>query len=342
MEQYIKPYTKEEIARITRKRNGEEKIGDVIRTVSSEWRKDVENSTAQFIIFGVPEDIGVRANYGRAGAATAFKPAIESFLNQQNNGFLDAAEIMVLGELVVEDFMETASMLDMKDKKDLEKLRALVAELDERVTGVVRYIISNKKIPVIIGGGHNNAYGNIKGASQALEKRINVLNCDPHLDFRPLEGRHSGNGFSYAYEQGFLNRYSVLAMHEQYNNQYSIQKFQEDPQRLFYTTYESIFIREEHNFKTALAHCVGFVKDQECGLEIDLDAITNVPSSAKTSSGISPTQARQYIHYAASHLKVLYLHIAEGAPVLSHIKADNKTGKLIAYLVTDFIKACSK
>ena len=63
-------------------------------------------------------------------------------------------------------------------------------------------------------------------------------------------------------------------------------------------------------------------------------------TSAKTSSGISPIQARQYVYKCATELNAIYLHIAEGAPVLSHIKADNKTGKLIAYLMTDFMKAC--
>jgi predicted AAA+ superfamily ATPase len=37
---------------------------------------------------------------------------------------------------------------------------------------------------------------------------------------------------------------------------------------------------------------------------------------------------------------LLPLQYAEAAPVLSHIKADNKTGKLIAYLISDFIKGC--
>jgi formiminoglutamase len=78
-----------------------------------------------------------------------------------------------------------------------------------------------------------------------------------------------------------------------------------------------------------------------CGVEIDLDAITNVPSSAKTSSGISPVQARQYAYQCGNKLNTPYIHIAEGAPILSHIKADNKTGKLIAYLITDFIKGLS-
>ncbi|HOZ88539.1 MAG TPA: arginase family protein, partial [Bacteroidia bacterium] len=270
--------------------------------------------------------------------STAFKPALESFLNQQNNHFFDPATIMVLGEIFVDDLMKEASDLDLKNKQDVKKLRDLVSVVDERVSDVMHLIISAGKIPIVIGGGHNNAYGNIKGASLALNKKINVINCDPHLDFRGLEGRHSGNGFSYAYEQGFLGKYAVCCMHEQYNNQPALNKFRDDPANLFYNTYESVFVRTEIDFNTALQQCLGFVKNESCGVEIDLDAITNVPSSAKTSSGISPTQARQYVYQCGVQTKALYLHIAEGAPVLSHIKADNKTGKLIAYLVFDFMK----
>lgn len=337
----VKQYFKDDILKMTRKRSGEEKIGDAVEAVLTDWKKDLEESTARYVILGIAEDIGVRANYGRAGAATAFKPALDSFLNQQRNLFIDPSSVFVLGEVMVDDVMEAASGLDMKNKKELSQLRDLVAVIDERVSLVVEFIVSLHKIPVVIGGGHNNSYGNIKGSSVALHKKINVINCDPHLDFRALEGRHSGNGFSYAYEHGFLSKYAVLSMHEQYNNNASLEKFKEFSSDLFYNTYESVFVREDLDYKTAVDQCIGFVRGEACGLEIDLDAITNVPSSAKTSSGISPIQARQYIHQAASKLDVVYFHIAEGAPVLSHIKADNKTGKLIAYLITDFMKAHS-
>jgi formiminoglutamase len=39
---------------------------------------------------------------------------------------------------------------------------------------------------------------------------VNAINFDAHSDFRILEGRHSGNGFSYAYEEGFLKKYFIL------------------------------------------------------------------------------------------------------------------------------------
>lgn len=334
----VKVYTQEDVLKLTRKRSGELKVGEVVDATKKDWKADLEKSPAKFVIVGIPEDIGVRANYGRAGASSAFKPALESFLMQQSNSFLNAKNVFVLGEVFVDDLMEKALMYEAKDKNDMVHLRQLVALVDEKVSDVIKTIIEFKKVPIIIGGGHNNAYGNASGAFHALNKKINVINCDAHLDFRQLEGRHSGNGFSYAFKNGFINKYAVFAMHEQYNSKIALEQFKNNPEQLFYNTYESVFVREEMDFTTALKQCIGFVKNDVCGVEIDLDSITNVPSSAKTSSGISPIQGRQYVFNCAKHLNAAYLHIAEGAPVLSHIKADNKTGKLIAYLMSDFIK----
>ncbi len=335
----VKPYKKIDILRFTRSRRGEEKLGEHVDCTKNEWEDDLKNSKAKFVVVGIPEDIGVRANYGRGGADTAYKPALESFLNLQNNSFLNGETIFVLGHIEVDDLMQKAVSLDTKNSTDVNELRHLVSLVDNRVADVIKKIIELGKMPIVIGGGHNNAFGNIKGASLALNKKINIINCDPHLDFRETEGRHSGNGFSYAFEQNYLNKYSVFAMHEQYNNNNTLQKFKSHPSQLFYISYETLFVKEEYTFNTALLRCIHFVNDTTCGIEIDLDAITNVPASAKTSSGISPLQARQYIYGCAKNLNTIYLHIAEGAPVLSHIKADNKTGKLIAYLMSDFMKA---
>ncbi|MEI8136671.1 MAG: arginase family protein [Bacteroidota bacterium] len=334
----LKVYSKDLVLKLTRKRNGELKVGEVVEATKHNWRTELEESSARFVIVGIPEDIGVLANYGRAGANTAFKPALESFLIQQSNHFFNAKDIFVLGEVFVDDLMEKAASFDFKDRNDVTKLRSMVSIIDERVSEVIKIIIQFKKIPIVIGGGHNNSYGNISGTFYALNKKINVINCDPHLDFRQLEGRHSGNGFSYAFKNGFVDKYAVVAMHEQYNSKLALDQFKNNPLQLFFNTYESVFVREELDFTKAINQCIGFVKDQVCGVELDLDAITNVPTSAKTSSGISPVQARQYVFNCAKNLNAAYLHIAEGAPVLSHIKADNKTGKLIAYLISDFIK----
>jgi formiminoglutamase len=337
-------YSKKDIEQLTRKRTNETKIGEDVIVLKSEknWEEELSKSNSQFVLLGIPEDVGVKANYGRGGAHTAWKPALDSFLSQQSNTFLNGKDICVLGHVFVDDVMEKSNSLNTKNKNEMAELRKLVSVIDERVTEIITKIIACNKIPIVIGGGHNNSYPIIKACSQTLNQKINVINCDPHTDFRPLEGRHSGNGFSYAYHEHFMNNYSVFCMHEQYNTASVLTDFTDNNKHLYYSTYEDVFVRENKTFTNTLSQNINFVKQDVCGIEIDLDAITNVPSSAKTSSGISPVQARQYAYQCGNQLKVLYFHIAEGAPILSHIKADNKTGKLIAYLVSDFIKGVNE
>ncbi len=334
----LKVFTAAELKRIIRLRDGEKKLGEKVLLPGKKWQHELEKSTATFVIIGIPEDIGVRANMGRPGTHSAYKPALTAFLNQQDNFFLPAESIMVLGEVAVSDLMRRAEEAE-EQPGALNALRQLVEVLDERVSGIIKIVVAAGKVPVVIGGGHNNAYGNIRGASEALRSPINVINCDTHLDFRRAEGRHSGNGFSYAYDEGYLTRYAVLCMHEQYNNRHVLERFRDEAARLHYESFESIFVRGEKDFGKAIRNCISFIKEGFCGVELDLDAISNVPSSARTSSGIFPDQARQYVSACAGKLNCVYLHIAEAAPVLSHLKADIKTGKLIAYLVSDFMKA---
>jgi len=61
-------------------------------------------------------------------------------------------------------------------------------------------------------------------------------------------------------------------------------------------------------------------------------------SSASTPAGIRPLHARQYINLCAAHVKACYLHICEGATKMSNGSSNELTGKLISYLVSDFLK----
>src|SRR4051812_10225113 len=119
----IKVYTPETIARLTRKRELETKIGEMVTCSSTgDWLKDLSASHSRFVLLGISEDIGVRANHGRAGASTAFKPAIDSFLNQQHNLYLDGSHVFVLGEVAVDDLMSLAEKLDHHNATDLKEL----------------------------------------------------------------------------------------------------------------------------------------------------------------------------------------------------------------------------
>jgi formiminoglutamase len=82
-----------------------------------------------------------------------------------------------------------------------------------------------------------------------------------------------------------------------------------------------------------------FTRNGYSGIEIDLDVIENVLSSAISPSGFSTTQARQFIHQTAVKNKIAYLHICEGAVELENGQKSSTIGKLISYLVSDFVKA---
>jgi formiminoglutamase len=104
-------------------------------------------------------------------------------------------------------------------------------------------------------------------------------------------------------------------------------------------TYEDIFLHEKRTFTQAIAHAVDFTDDTLVGIELDVDCIEHTLSSAATPVGIIVNHARQYVHFATAQSKPAYLHICEGATRLSDGRTDVSTGKLISYLVSDFLKA---
>jgi formiminoglutamase len=342
-------YTKEDILSLTKVRRFETKLGERVKYIKKEgeWPQVLESSPAKYVLLGIPEDIGVRANHGTGGADTAWLPFLNSFLNIQSNDFLSGENILLLGHF---DFGDIKYLID-KNAYNQEELidayRHAVNIIDEEVEKMLKTIASFKKIPIVVGGGHNNAYPIIKGVAKGLHKaemlplaQINCINLDAQADFRPMEGRHSGNGFKYAEEEGFLGKYSIIGLHENYIPQNVLMEIHESP-FIQYCSYEEIFIQERLNFIQAVAHATGFTEDTMTGIELDVDCIENILSSACTPSGISALMARQYINFTATDSKVAYLHISEGACQLTDGRRDDSTGKLISYLVSDFIKANS-
>jgi formiminoglutamase len=333
-------FTTAHLSKITSHRSGEVKYGEkmVVIPKDQEVIDFLQNCEQQFVLFGIPEDIGVRANYGRPGAATAWESAIKSIANIQHNRFCKASQIVILGHLDFSEEMKLVQDLDFNKTDDRKKMHLLVELIDKEVAHLVSLIVKAGKIPIIIGGGHNNAYGNIKGTALGNGKPINAINFDAHSDFRIIEGRHSGNGFKYAYEEGFLKNYFIFGLHESYTSKSVLKELVGLEERIQFNTYDEVNIRREKNFENELQVALNFIKNDCYGVEIDLDAIPNIASSAMTLSGFSVEELRRFIYFFAKHKNASYLHIAEGAPSLDNDKNNHLTGKLIGYLITDFIK----
>lgn len=335
------PFTVTDLSKITNHRSGEIKFGEKMLTtpIDEDPILFLNSCEAKYVLFGIPEDIGVRANFGRPGTASAWECAIKSIANIQHNRFCKGSQILVLGQLEVSQDMKNVAHLNFNKVNDRTKLSQLVEKIDKEVSHIVFNIIKSGKIPIIIGGGHNNAYGNIKGTALAKGKPINAINFDAHSDFRILEGRHSGNGFSYVYEEGFLKKYFIFGLHENYTSKNVLDIIKKTDDRVRFNTYESINIRKEKEFNQEIVLALEFIETDTFGIEIDLDAIPNIASSAMTPCGFSIEQLRQFICFFGKNKNASYIHICEGAPELCYDKNNHLIGKLIGHLVTDFIKA---
>ena len=347
---HFKFYSKEDILSLTKVRRFETRLGERIQYLKpgTEWPEVLESTTAKYILLGIPEDIGVKANYGIGGADSTWLPFLSSFLNIKSNDFLTGENILLLGHFDFGDIKFLIENNAYNPEELIDAYRHAVNIIDDEVESMLKLIATHKKIPIIIGGGHNNSYPIIKGVAKGLHKaevvplaQINCINLDAHPDYAVSEGRHSGNGFRYAEEDGYLGKYCMVALHENYISQNLLMDIHNNP-FLDYISYEEIFIHERKNFIQAVAHATGFTEDSYTGVELDLDCVENVLSSACTPSGISALNARQYMNFTATDAKVAYLHICEGATQMADGRKDESTAKLISYLVSDFVKAHSQ
>lgn len=300
---------------MTSKRDGEIKMGQSLSN----------KEDAKYVIIGVEESVGVLANNGRKGAENGFTAFLSTFLDMQANETLAGDEVYILGKIIQQNIPESGFC-------------EIVEELDEFLFSVLKEYIGENQIPIVIGGGHNNAYPLIKFSADHYENPIQVVNLDAHADYRPLEGRHSGNSFSYAFHNGFMDKYYVLGLHQRYNSQLILNNLRTDDH--YYTFHEQYLLGDRNYYDDFLTWCeILTVANKYIGIELDLDAIERMPSSASSPVGISIDLGRAYLIRMAKLKKVAYLHLAEGAP--TNDKEKRIVGKTLAILVSDFIRVHS-
>jgi len=153
------------------------------------------------VLIGFPQDEGVRRNGGRIGAAEAPRE-IRRWLYRfvpydcETGSDLAALGLLDLGNVRIEGTLEDTQ-----------------AALGEVVGAVLR----SGAVPVILGGGHETAYGHYLGYV-AAGLPVGIINVDAHLDVRPLiDGKgHSGSPFLQAMEHPLHplpgNRYACLGV----------------------------------------------------------------------------------------------------------------------------------
>ncbi|MDR4534149.1 formimidoylglutamase [Glutamicibacter sp. PS] len=142
------------------------------------WHQQVaalDENTAQgaVALLGFASDAGVKRNAGRPGAAegpAALRAALGSMAIHVPRGIVDAGDVVVRG-----DELESGQ----------HRLAEAVTALHRRGT-----------LPIVLGGGHETAYGSFMGLHAAVDgARIGILNLDAHFDLRSAPRRSSGTPF---------------------------------------------------------------------------------------------------------------------------------------------------
>ncbi|MFM7388058.1 MAG: arginase family protein, partial [Bacteroidota bacterium] len=131
-------------------------------------------------------------------------------------------------------------------------------------------MLKPNQIPIVIGGGHNNALPLLRWA-HAQRKVVQNLNFDAHFDCRKPGLRHSGNAFSTAILEGILQKYSVLGIDTYAMNDYI---------RTFVNEYHVSFVPhiEYLQGRGVLEDVAKLISpNSPIGLDIDVDCIENMP-----------------------------------------------------------------
>ena len=141
------------------------------------------------VLLGFPQDEGVSRNGGRHGARLA-PAAIRRWLyrlvaaDPESGVDLGGLGLIDLGDLIID--------------RELEHSQGVLA-------GIVAELLDRRCVPIVLGGGHETAFGTYLGYA-AADLEVSVINVDAHLDVRPLiEGQgHSGSPFRQMMEHGVL------------------------------------------------------------------------------------------------------------------------------------------
>ncbi|WP_442904312.1 formimidoylglutamase [Glutamicibacter sp.] len=162
--------------------------------VTAQQSGDIQDSVA---LLGFCSDAGVKRNQGRVGASDG-PAALRAALSPM--AIHNQRELVDLGDVVVEgDELESGQ---------------------ERLAGAVTQTLNSGAFPIVLGGGHETAYGTGLGLLQHLaddrSTRIGILNLDAHFDLRDESQRTSGTPFLDLYgqmvQQGRDFHYAVLGI----------------------------------------------------------------------------------------------------------------------------------
>ncbi|SNS27712.1 formimidoylglutamase [Pseudomonas segetis] len=266
-------------------------------------------------LIGFASDEGVRRNHGRVGAAAgpeAIRKALANLAWHRNGPAFDAGDVVC-----ADDNLEAAQA----------RLGANVAAL-----------LDAGHLPIVMGGGHEVAFGSWQGIAGHLAgvaaPRIGIINFDAHFDLRdPAFVRSSGTPFAQIAEQcaqrNWPFRYACLGVSRASNTRALFQRAEA----------LDVLVREDRQIRAdsldeIAADVQGFIDDCDAiYLTIDIDVLPACEApgvSAPAARGVSLALLEPLLELIRDSGKLRLADLAELNP--SH-DIDSRTARVAARLI---------
>ena len=295
------------------------RLGEIIEP----WSGDLAAlKPRRAVILGFPQDEGVRRNHGRAGAAEA--------PNQIRHWLYRLTPWS--GELGV----------DLADHPPLDignvRIRGSLEESQSDLGQVVAAVLKTGAVPIVLGGGHETAYGHYLGYVGA-SRPVGILNLDAHLDVRPLvDGRgHSGSPFREAFEHPThplaARRYTCFGAQPQHVSRRHAEYVRDRRGSVYWC--EEI----RHEPMKAFEGAIGKLASDGCQVYVSLDAdvarSADVPGvSAPNPDGMAGVDVLRIVRMAGQLPQVASFDVVEVNPSLDR---DHQSSRWAALAVWHFL-----
>jgi formiminoglutamase len=267
-------------------------------------------------LLGFCSDTGIHRNLGHRGAALGpqvFRQCFGKLAAPYPASLFDFGNIHVINE-------------------NLEDAQICLSEK-------IHHILQNNIFPIVIGGGHETAWGHYQGIKAHFpDDDIAILNFDAHFDLRPLISNHLGtSGTPFRQIHQFLTAkkqpfHYYCAGIQPYANTKSLFEFAHDhhvqyqfAQSINSNPFDLSFIENiiQKHSKIYITLC------------LDVFAASIAPGvSAPQALGIQPTYVVEALRILKESQKIVSLDIVELSPPFD---INHHTAKLAASLITGFI-----
>jgi len=277
-------------------------------------------------IIGFCCDEGVRRNRGRPGAREGADAIRSTLANLPIHFNAEETQVFDTGNIF---YQETNSTTDPLLSTQLA------------LSTAIQVLLSNRFFPIVLGGGHEVAYGHFHGIhgflhSQEMVKakeNIGIINFDAHFDMRALENSMGTSGTSFL-------QIAELCGKEQFNYLcHGIQKAA-NTKKLFQTAEDmgvQYYFADEINQRQPeiMAKTEKFMqKNRFIYLTICLDVFDSAFApgvSAPASNGLIPQYFFPVLRKILKSNKVISMDIAEMVPAYDIDQHTAKLASLICY-----------